>query len=308
MKIAIIGTGGVGGFFGGKLALAGNDVAFLARGAHLEAIKKNGLTVQSILGDFHVDQFMVTDRITEIDKPDLVILAVKAWQIQEVRNALRKIIHQDTVILPLQNGVSAAEDLTEAIAPSNILGGLCRIISKIDSPGVIHHFGVTPSIVFGEFNNTNSSRAQKIKALFDQAGIDAEISKDIASDLWKKFIAICVGGLLAVTRATYGELREIPQTRQLMIDLLTEVYMLSQAAGARIGSDYVDKAMAFVDSLPHNSTSSLARDVWEGRPSEIDYKNGAVVHLGEKYGVATPVNRFIYDSILPMELKARGLT
>lgn len=187
----------------------------------------------------------------------------------------------------------------------NIIGGLCRIISKIDSPGVINHFGIEPTIVFGELDNSKTERLYKIKTVFDSAEIKTVISDDIISDLWKKFIAICVSGLLAVTKTTYGELRELKETRQLMIELLSEIYNLSQKIGVKIESDFLDKTVSFIDSFPYDSTSSLARDVWEGKPSEIEYQNGTVVKLALKYGIDIPVNRFVYNCILPMEIKAR---
>ncbi len=305
MKIAIIGAGGVGGYFGGKLAKAGYDVTFLARGEHLIAIQQKGLTVKSILGDFAIDNVKVTDRIDTIGFTDLVILGVKAWQVRDISKELLTIIKKDTTVLPLQNGVMAAEELRENINQVNIVGGLCRIISKIEAPGVINHFGVEPSILFGELDNTGTERIDLIKAMFDKAGISSKISEDITADLWKKFIGICVSGLLAVTKTTYGELRELMETRQLMIELLNEIYLLSQKIGIKIEPGFVGKTVSVIDSFPYGSTSSLTRDVLEGRPSEIEYQNGAVVRLGEKYGVDTPVNRFVYTSILPMEMKAR---
>lgn len=307
MKIAIIGTGGVGGYFGAKLVKAGFDVTFLARGEHLKAILTKGLVVKSILGDFRVENLKATDKILEIDKPDLIIIGLKAWQIREVRDDLNAISSKDCMILPLQNGVMASEELLEKIDKRNILGGLCRIISRIESPGVINHFGVTPTIVFGELNKLQSDRTKKLLSVFESAGIDAQLSDDIDADLWKKFINICVGGLLAVTKTTYGELRELGETRQMMIDLITEIYALSQKIGVRIDSDIIDKTVSFIDSFPYYSTSSLTRDVWEGKPSEIEYQNGTVVKLGEKYGISTPINKFVYTCILPNELKARGL-
>ena len=305
MKIAIIGTGGVGGYFGGKLAKAGYDVTFLARGEHLKAIQQNGLTVKSIKGDFKVDSVKATDRIDTIGLVDLLILGVKAWQVKDISYVLKTIIHKDTVVLPLQNGVLAVDELKESIKKENIIGGLCRIISKIDSPGVINHFGIEPTIVFGELDNSKTERLYKIKTVFDSAGIKAVISDDIIADLWKKFIAICVSGLLAVTKTTYGELRDLKETRQLMIELLSEIYNLSQKIGVKIESDFLDKTVSFIDSFPYDSTSSLARDVWEGKPSEIEYQNGTVVKLALKYGIDIPVNRFVYNCILPMDLKAR---
>lgn len=305
MKIAIIGTGGVGGYFGGKLAKAGYDVTFLARGEHLSAIQQKGLTVKSILGDFTVDPAKVTDRIDAIGLTDLVILGVKAWQVRDISKELLTVIKKDTTVMPLQNGVMAANELMENIGRENIIGGLCRIISKIEAPGVINHFGLEPSILFGELDNTVTRRIDLIKAMFDKAGISSGISEDISADLWKKFIGICVSGLMAVTKTTYGELRELKETRQLMVELLNEIYVVSQKAGINIDPGFVGRTVSLLDSYPYGSTSSLTRDVWEGRPSEIEYQNGAVVRLGMKLGVPTPLNRFVYNSILPMEMKAR---
>ncbi|MCU4162837.1 ketopantoate reductase family protein [Carboxylicivirga caseinilyticus] len=307
MHIAIIGTGGVGGYFGAKLAQAGNKVTFVARGEHLKAIQDNGLIVRSIDGDFRVEDIKATDKILDIKNPDLIITAVKAWQIKEVREDINKIIHSDTMILPLQNGVLAAEELCEVINPSHVLNGLCRIISKIEAPGVINHFGVRPEIVFGEMDKPDSKRMKGLSESFDKAGINYKASRDIEADVWKKFISICVSALLAVTKTTYGEMCELKETRQMMINLLNEVYDLSQKKGVNIKPDFIDKTVSFIDSFPYKSTSSLTRDVWEGKPSEIEYQNGTVVKLAQKYGIDVPVNRFVYNCILPMELKARGL-
>jgi len=182
---------------------------------------------------------------------------------------------------------------------------LCRIISKIEGPGIINHLAVEPTIVFGEMDGSNTDRIQKIKNVFDLSGIQSKASSNISADLWKKFIAICVSGLLAVSKTTYGELREQKETRQMMIDLMSEIYSLSQKIGIQIKPDFVSKAVAFIDSFPPQSTSSLTRDIWEGKPSEIEYQNGTVIKLGKRYGVPTPINRFVYTCILPMEIKTR---
>lgn len=305
MKIAIIGTGGVGGYFGAKLANAGNDVTFIARGEHLQAIQNNGIKVKSILGDFQVNNVKATDQIKDINSPDLVIIAVKAWQIKEVRVDINAILHNDSMVLPLQNGVMAAAELVEVIDSKHVLNGLCRIISKIDGPGQINHFGVKPEIVFGELDKFVSPRMETLNKLFEEAGISSKASRDIEADIWKKFIAICVSALLAVSKTTYGEMRELPETRQMMLDLLNEIYVLSQKIGVNIKPDFVEKTVGFIDSFPAHTTSSLTRDVWQGRPSEIEYQNGTVVKLAAKYGVDVPVNRFIYNCVLPMEIKAR---
>jgi 2-dehydropantoate 2-reductase len=305
MKIAVIGIGGVGGYFGGKIAKAGFDVTFVARGETLKALQSHGLIVKSIQGDFKIDHPKVTDNISDIRNSDLIIMGVKAWQLKDIAKNLKSVISENTAVLPLQNGVLAIDELNEYLNPGHALGGLCRIISKIDSPGVINHFGVDPLIVFGEPDNSPSDRVKSIQEIFLQSGIHSKIATDIQAELWKKFISICVSGLLAITRSTYGQIREIVETRTLMIDLLKEIYRLSQAMGIHIEPEFVDKTVAYIDSFPYESTSSLARDVWDGKPSEIEYQNGTVVRLGIKYNVPTPINQFIYSCIMPMELKAR---
>ncbi|MCG8580198.1 MAG: 2-dehydropantoate 2-reductase [Bacteroidales bacterium] len=306
MKIAVIGTGGVGGYFGAKLAQAGNDVTFIARGEHLNAIRSNGLLVKSINGDIHIPNAQATDRISDVRNADLVLTAVKAWQIKDIRIEIKQILHETSIVLPLQNGVLAADELAEVIPEKHIMGGLCRIFSLIEAPGIVNHVGFKPEIVFGEREGGHSTRMDELNQLFEDAGILCKASRNIEADVWKKFIFICTSALLAVTKTTYGELRDLKETRQMMIALLNEIYAVSQKKGVNIKPDFIDKTITVIDSVAYDSTSSLTRDVLEGKPSEIDYQNGTVVKLAEKYGVEVPVNRFIYDCILPMELKARG--
>lgn len=305
MKVAIFGTGGVGGYFGGKIANAGHDVTFIARGEHLKAIQANGLKVKSISGDFLIQPAEATDDIKKIKDVELVIIAVKAWQVKDAAKELKTVVGKDAVVMPLQNGVSAAEEITEELNRENVIGGLCKIISKVEAPGVIHHFGVEPTIVFGELNKEKTARIGRLKELFDEAGINSIAADDIHAELWKKFIAICVSGLLAVTQSTYGVVRELEETRIMMRELVAEIYTVALRAGIDLNDDIVEKTMDFIDSFPYDSTSSLTRDVWEGKPSEIEYQNGTVVKLGRKYDVDTPVNRFVYNCILPLELRAR---
>jgi len=305
MKITIIGTGGVGGYFGGRLALAGNDVTFIARGAHLNAIKTNGLIVKSTLGEFTIKPAKATSELDVVHYSDLVMICTKAWQVKEIAQQIAPLIGAETMVLPLQNGVLAAEELAEFIPRKHIVGGLCRIFSKIESPGTISHMGADPTILFSELNNEHTERTMWLKYTFETAGLTNIWSDDIQADLWKKFLMICSSALLAVTKTNYGELRSIPETRALLHEMYTEIYNVAIAAGINLPENSVEKTMKAVDTFPPESTSSLTRDVWEGKPSEIEYQNGTVVKFGEKYNVPTPVNRFVYYSILPMEMKAR---
>ncbi|MBP6284385.1 MAG: 2-dehydropantoate 2-reductase [Paludibacteraceae bacterium] len=305
MKIAIIGTGGVGGYFGAKLLQAGNEVSFLARGEHLRVMQQHGLRVKSILGDFQTPPCKASDEIADLGVVDLIIIGVKAWQIQDLAPQLVHIMHKNTIILPLQNGVIAAEELAKNIDSTHIIGGLCRIVSMISAPGCIDHTGVVPTIVFGEFNKADDKRLLAVQTLFNEAGIKNILSKNIEAELWKKLLLICISGLMAVTRSTYGEMNEIPATRQMMIGLLTEIATISNARGTTLNADIVERTVEFLDTMPYDTTYSLTRDVWEGKPSEIEYQNGIIAKLGKQFGIPTPVNEFIYNAILPMERKAR---
>jgi len=305
MRIAIIGTGGVGGYFGCRLAQAGNDVCFIARGRHLEVIKKNGLFLKSIKGDFHLKNVNVTSEIDNCVKAELVILAVKAWQIKEIAPRLKSVIDDNTLILPLENGVMASDELKEFLPATNVLNGLCRIISYIEEPGVISHVSIEPTIIFGRPDNLQANRLVELDSVFSSAGIKSIVADDIVAEQWKKFITICVSALLAVTRGTYGEVRECTETRAMMHQLFDEVANVGRALGVNIEDDFVTKTMSYVDSFAYDSTLSLTRDIWEGKPSELEYQNGTVVRLAEKAGIDVPVNRFIYHTLLPMELRAR---
>jgi 2-dehydropantoate 2-reductase len=306
MKIIVIGAGGVGGYFGGRLALAGNEVTFIARGEHLNAFRKEGLIVKSTLGDFIIKPAIVIEKIESALETDLVLICTKAWQVKEVAQTIAPLIGKETMVMPLQNGVLAAEELAEYVPAKNIVGGLCRIFSKIESPGVIHHLGIDPTIIFGELNNQQSERTALLEKTFTKAGITNICSVDIQVELWKKLLMISSGALLAVTNTNYGELRSLPQTKAMLHELCAEIYNVATAAGIKLPGNIVEKTMKAVDTFPPESTCSLTRDVWNGKPSEIEYQNGTIVRLGEKYGIPTPVNRFVYYSILPMEMKSRG--
>ena len=218
MRIAVFGTGGVGGYFGGRLAEAGNDVIFIARGAHLEAIRRHGLRVESIAGNFQVAPAAVSDDPAAVGTVDLVLVGVKAPQVPEAARAMKPLIGPDTAVLPLQNGVEAAGQLGRVLGPAPVIGGLCKLIAMIAGPGRICHLGMAPQIVFGEMDNTVSDRVMRIKALFDGCrGLEARIAEDIHAAIWGKFIFIAAfSGVGAVTRVAAGIMRTIPETRHLI--------------------------------------------------------------------------------------------
>jgi len=310
MKIAIFGTGAVGGYLGGRLAQAGKDVTFIARGKHLDAIVTKGLQVESINGDFIVHPVKATDRPENIGIVDLVLCCVKSWQVPEVTGAIRLLVGQETSVIPIQNGVEAHTVLTQALGVNHVLPGLCRFISMVEAPGHIRHAGAEPYIAFGELDGRLSRRTEIIaKELADAKGFTVEASRNIIPDLWKKFMLIAPwGGVGAITRSPIGIFRSLPETREMLIRSIQEVFDVAHANGVKIEKGAVDATTAFIDQLPPDGTASMQRDIMEGRPSELYEQCGTVVRLGEKGGIQTPINRFIYHSLLPLERKARGET
>ncbi len=308
MRVAIFGAGGVGGYFGGRLALAGNDVSFIARGRHLEAMRSGGLRVDSIKGDFHLFPVSATDDPSQVGVVDAVLVAVKAWQVPEAARSMKPLIGPETVVLPLENGVEAPSQLAEELGRDHVLGGMCQIISFIAEPGHIKHTGVEPHIALGELDNRRSERVLKLHKTLVDAGISAEIPDDIVARMWEKFVFIAsVSGMGAVTRASIGALREYPGTREMLLRAIEEMVEVAKALGVRLRGDIVERTMAFVDSLPYSSTASMQRDIMAGRPSELESQNGAVVRFGRSVGVETPVHSFIYNSLILSEMKARGM-
>ena len=307
MNIVVIGTGAVGGYFGGKLTQAGFDVTFIARGKTLEAIKTNGLQVKSINGDFVVHP-KVTNDINDIKNPDLIILGVKSWQIVDIAKQLKPVINENTLVLPLQNGADNADKLLSVLDPQNVLAGFCKIVSKIDAPGIINHFAYEPEIVFGEYDNKKTERVKNIKTVFDKAEFNNSISDDIHLDIWKKFLFIAtVSGVGGLTRSVFGEMREDDDVRQIMYQTANEIVAIANAKGIDLTNNDVEMVLKVVDNLDYNTTASMQRDIMEGRPSELENFNGYIVKMGKEFHITTPANSFTYNCLLPMEKKARKL-
>ncbi len=306
MHILIYGTGGVGGYFGGRLAEAGHQVTFVARGQHLDAMLTNGLKVLSPKGDLHLTDVQATADVNTVKDVDLVLIAVKAWQVTGVAETLKAIIGPNTIVMPLQNGVLANQELVQVLGPKQVVGGLCRIISKIDGPGVIRHMMYEPQVVYGELDGSASPRMERLSEAFATADFVSKPTSDIRAEQWKKFLFICSAGLGAVTRVPYGTFRSQPETRRLLSGLLQEIYLLATEQGLEMPADIVERTLGVIDSLPAAATASMQRDIMEGRPSELHYLNGSVVQIAEALGVHVPINRFIYHGLLPMERAARG--
>jgi 2-dehydropantoate 2-reductase len=308
MRIAIMGTGGIGGYFGGRLAHAGEAVTFIARGAQLKALRSDGLHLHLLDGsDLEVAPVSATDDPATIGRVDLVIVAVKAWQVPEAAQTIKPLVGADTVVLPLENGVEAADQLAAVLGPRAVLGGLCHISAFVERPGHIRHAGIDPSITFGELDNSRTPRVERLQQTLQHAGVRAVVADDIQAALWTKFLFIAaLSGVGAVTRAPLGVTRSVPDTRALLHQAMEEIQTLAAARGVALAPSVIDQTLAFVDKMPGTVVASMHRDIMEGRPSELEAQNGAIVRLGEAAGVDVSLHRFIYASLLPSEMKARG--
>jgi 2-dehydropantoate 2-reductase len=308
MRIAVFGTGSVGGYFGGRLAQAGEDLVFIARGEHLQAIRTNGLRVDSVKGDFVIKPVQATDDPKQVGIVDLIVVGVKAWQVPEAAQAMRSMVGPHTFVLPLQNGVEAPSQLAAVLGAEHVLGGLCGLMVFIAGPGHIRHAAVEPFIGFGELDNRPSERVEKLSQIFSRAqGIRLENPPDIHVGLWRKLLMVTAStGVGAVTRAPIGIYRSLPGTRMMFEQVMKEICKVAWARKIGLPQEEVGKILARLDSMPPEFTTSIQRDIMNGRPSELEALNGAVVRLGKEVGVETPVNAFIYYSLLPMEMRARG--
>jgi len=308
MKIAVFGTGGVGGYFGGRLAQNGADVTFIARGAHLEAIHTHGLRVESIDGDFSIHPAKATDSPQAIGEADLIILATKAWQLTEAVRQMQPLIGKDTIILPLLNGMEHMDALIETFGTKHVLGGLCRISAFIGAPGVIRHVGIKPSIAYGEWDNSKSERIQRVHGLFlSVSSFIAEIPADIQTAMWEKFIFISgTSGVGAYTRQRIGEIRANPEARTMLQNAFEETVAIARARGAAIADDFVQATMQRIDSIAPHVIPSMQKDMMEGKPSELNEQTGAVIRMGKAAGVPTPTHEKLLAALLPLEQKARN--
>lgn len=293
MRIAVIGAGGIGGYFGGRLAQSGHDVTFVARGKHLEALRTKGLSIASVDGDFTVDPVHATEDLTSVGVVDAVLLGVKTWQLPDLLAALPSLTGPDTAVITTQNGVDAPAAVAEAIGEDHVLPGVAKIFANIEAPGRIRHFGGPGNITFGEWDNRRSERVQRLSDALGGAG---EIATDIWVELWFKLLFVVPFGTLgAATGALLGALRTHAGTRRLLETAMAEIHAVATAAGITLPDNCVEVAMGYIDSQPAAGSTSLQRDIQAGRPSELDAWTGAVVRLGRQYAVDTPVHDTIYQ-------------
>jgi 2-dehydropantoate 2-reductase len=307
LRIAIFGAGGIGGYLGGRLSQAGEDVVLIARGEHLQAIKDHGLRVDSVKGDFVATPTLATENPTEAGPVDAVILGVKAWQVLDAAKAMRPMISPDTFVVPMQNGVEATAELASVLGEKSVVVGLGGLVSYIVGPGHILHAGGEPFVSFGESDNSTSERTQNLLTAFKNAGVNASIPTNIQAALWGKLAFMAANsGVGAITRVPSGQWRSVVGSWEMAQQVVREVLAVAAGKGIEMPNDSLAAAVARLEGSPPNGTSSMQRDLMEGRPSELEVQNGAVVRLGLETGVLTPVNTFIYNSLLPQEMKARG--
>ena len=308
MRIATFGTGGVGGYYGGRLAEAGHEVIFVARGAHLEAMRAQGLRVDSPAGDFVINPVHATDDPDEVGVVDAVLVAVKAWQVAECAAAIKPMLGNHTQVLPLQNGIDAPTVLAGILGEAHVLGGACGISAYIEGPGHIRHVAVDPYVQFATLDGSQRNIVDELFTAFAEAkGVLPEISDDIQATMWQKFLGVApIGAIGAITRAPMGVMLADPRANELIERAKREIWEVGAAIGVHWASDAIERVTSVHASVPFGTTASMARDIVEGRPSELDAQVGEIVRLGEHHGVDTPVNRFVFECLMPQERRARG--
>ena len=300
MKIAIMAAGGVGGYFGARLAAAGAEVTFIARGGHLEAIRRDGLRVDSRLGALHLRPARATDRPEEIGPVDIVLFAVKLWDTEAAATACKPLIGADTGVVGLQNGIDGPEVLAATLGRQHVIGGTAHIAAVIAEPGVIRHTGTMARLTFGEYHGPNGARVEALHALCQEAGVDAVLSPDVHRAIWEKFVFLATfSGLTTLTRLPKGPILADADTRALFRDALAEVVAVARAKGIGLPADHADALLRFGDGLPAEMKSSMLHDLERGNRLELPWLSGAVARIGRSLGVDTPVHRTIYAALKP---------
>ena len=300
MKIAVMGAGAIGGYFGGRLAKAGFDVSFIARGAHLDVIRKNGLKVLTPLGDFTIHPATVTDDPAEVGPVDVILFMVKNYDTLQAAEQIRPLVGSDTAIIPFQNGVEARAMLSNVLGARHVLGGVAFIPASIQEPGVIKHNAELAKLVFGEFDKQITPRALSFLDALEKAGVTGEIPADISMVLWSKLMFLTsMSAINCITRQPVGLVQSDGETIALYMDAMREVAAVAVAHGVSLGEEAIANNMALAKSFPPNNKTSMFQDLEAGRRLEIDYLSGAVVRLGREKGIETPIHRTAWVAIKP---------
>jgi 2-dehydropantoate 2-reductase len=295
MRIGIMGSGGLGGYFGARLAQGGADVHFIARGAHLEAMRGNGLRVEGP-EPIHVKKVNATDDARAAGVMDVVMLGVKLWDTEQAIAQMRPMVGPHTAVISFQNGVLKDDYLRAAFDASQIMGGVGYVATTIESPGVIRQTGPMQRLVFGEFDGSKSARGEALLASCVAGGINAELSTAILREIWQKYVFLVgLSGTTTTMRSSIGPIRANAQTREFLRDVMEEVAAVGRAHGVDLPQDYVRTAMERADTVSPDMTSSMHHDLQRGNKLEVRWLSGGVVELGRAKGVPTPLNRAIAD-------------
>ena len=300
MRIAVVGPGGLGGRYAVLLAQAGEDVSVIARGAHLEAIRERGLTLR------HFDEEVATVKMTATNDPaevgpvDLVLFCVKTYDLETAAQQARPLVRDETVLLPIQNGVTIGERLRQIVGEKAVIAGATYSSGSLVEPGVVTFGHMEAPLVFGELDGGESERTERIRAVLEKAGLQVELKADMPVVLWEKFVAVCgTAGVLAVLRLPLGTAFEIPECGELLLGVMEEVEALSHARGIGLEKGIAERQFNYLKQVSPSTRSSQLTDILNGRRLELEYLNGAAVHLGEELGVPTPLNRFCYSALKP---------
>ncbi len=305
MKIAVMGAGGVGGYFGARLAQSGADVTFIARGAHGAAIRETGLRVFSPNGDVLVQPAETTDAPARVGPVDVVMFCVKLWDVDSAAAECRPLLGPETAVISFQNGVDAEQRIAAILGEQHAVGGVAAIAALIEAPGVIRHTGTMASLKYGELDGRASPRIDAFHEACRKAGFDAAISPDINADIWRKFAFLApMAGATAATRMPIGPILADPDTRRLFADLIAETVAVGRASGARLEDGLEAKQVAFAEGLPGEMKASMLGDLERGNRLELPWLTGAVVRLGRELGVATPISEVVH-TILKLHADGR---
>jgi len=306
MRIAVIGAGGVGGYYGGLLARQGHQVTFMARGAHLQAIRKNGLQIKSVFGDFRIVPAQATDDPSQVGESDLILFCTKTYDTEAAAQKMHPLVGAATTVLSLQNGIDAAERIGSIIGMEHMIAGATWISSAVEAPGVIKHMSEFRRVVIGELDGRITPRLQAIYEAFKETGVTIELSDNIQKVLWTKYVFIsAASGFGALTRLPMGDYRSVPETRALILALMREVEAVARAHAIDLDADVVERSLAFMDQAAPHLKASMQVDVEMGRRTELEAMIATIGRKGGARHVPTPLADMIYALLLPVELKAR---
>ena len=306
MRIVVMGAGALGAYFGARLHVAGQDVALVARGAHLAAIRAEGLRIASPLGDLHLRDIAATDDPASLALADIVMLAVKLWDTEAAAAAIKGLLKPGGAVISFQNGVMKDEVLTRVLGKAQVMGGVGYIAATIAEPGRIVQTGRMARLAFGELDGTMSARGEALRAACEGAGIDVECTPEITRRIWEKFVFLAASaGCTAALRQSLGPIRENPETRAFLHDVMAEIVAVGRARGVALDEGFADKSLANVDRMPPEMTTSMHGDLMRGNRLELPWLNGWVAKLGAELGIATPLNRALSAVLAPYAMGTR---